>query len=137
MAIHMAKTIKEERLRWVLPIVNKEVRLKDVTKICPHGKRSLERWVAAFKRGGEEALEPKSTEPKTQPKETPIWKKETLNYETIFSSFFPHTKKSRGFLRFSTKANFSSNNYSSRAHRLEASKHNFRDSRRLIVEERL
>jgi hypothetical protein len=67
MAIQMAKTIKEERLRWVLPIINKELKLVDVAKICPYGKRSLERWVAMFKRGGEEFLEPQSTEPKTQP----------------------------------------------------------------------
>ncbi len=74
----MAKTIREERLRWVLPIVRKEVTLVDAVKICPHGKRSLERWVAAYKEGGEAAMEPKSTEPKTQPNETPIWLKERV-----------------------------------------------------------
>ncbi len=74
----MAKTIKEERVRWVLPIINKEVRLVDVARICPHGKRSLERWVAAYKKYGEAALEPRSTEPKTQPKETPIRIKERI-----------------------------------------------------------
>jgi hypothetical protein len=78
MTIHMATTIKEERLRWILPIANKEVKLCDVAKVCPHGKRSLERWVALWKIGGESALEPKSTEPKTQPKETAIWKKERV-----------------------------------------------------------
>ena len=74
----MAKTIKEERLRWVLPIVRKEVRLVDVAKVCPHGKRSLERWVAVYKRGGEQTLEPRSTEPKRQPNETPIAIKEDI-----------------------------------------------------------
>lgn len=74
----MAKTIKEERLRWILPVVNKEVKLVDAAKMCPHGKRSLERWLAAYKSGGETALEPKSTEPKAQPKETPIWLKEKV-----------------------------------------------------------
>lgn len=74
----MTKTIKEERLRWVLPVVRKEMKLVDVAKVCPHGKRSLERWVALYKVGGENALEPKSTEPKTQPKETPIWIKERV-----------------------------------------------------------
>jgi hypothetical protein len=48
MAISMAKTIKEERLRWVLPIVRGEMRLVDVAKVCPHSKRSLERWVAVY-----------------------------------------------------------------------------------------
>lgn len=74
----MATTIKEERLRWVLPIVKKEVKLVDAEKVCPHGKRSLERWVAAYKKHGEAGLEPKSTEPKTQPDETPIWIKERV-----------------------------------------------------------
>jgi transposase InsO family protein len=74
----MAKTIKEERLRWVLPISNRELKLTAVAKVCPYGKRSLERWVATYKQGGEAALEPKSTEPKTQPVETPIWIKERI-----------------------------------------------------------
>ena len=45
MAISMAKTIKEERLRWVKPIAEKRVKLVNVSKVCPHSKRSLERWV--------------------------------------------------------------------------------------------
>ena len=60
----MAQTIKEERLRWVLPIVRVGMRLVDVAKVCPHSKRSLERWVAVYKRGVEKALEPKATIPK-------------------------------------------------------------------------
>lgn len=74
----MAKTIKEERLRWVLPIARKEVRLVDAVKVCPYGKRSLERWTAAYRIGGEAALEPKSTEPKTYRIETPVWLKEEV-----------------------------------------------------------
>lgn len=74
----MAQTIKEERLRWIVPIVKKEVKLVDAAKVCPHGKRSLERWVAAYKKYGENGLEPKSTEPKTQPNETPIRIKERI-----------------------------------------------------------
>ncbi|PJE64153.1 MAG: hypothetical protein COU90_04760 [Candidatus Ryanbacteria bacterium CG10_big_fil_rev_8_21_14_0_10_43_42] len=78
MSIHMVKTIKEERLRWVLPVINKEVKLKDAARVCPHSKRSLERWVAVFKAKGETGLEPKSTEPKTQKDETPLWIKERI-----------------------------------------------------------
>lgn len=65
-------------MRWVLPIVRKEVRIKDAAKLCPYGKRSLERWVAAYRRSGEAGLEPKSTRPKTHPKETPIHIKERV-----------------------------------------------------------
>ena len=74
----MAKTIKEERLRWVLPIFKKEIRLTDMAKVCPHSKRSLERWLSVLKEKGVWALEPKSTEPKTQSNETPIRIKERV-----------------------------------------------------------
>jgi transposase InsO family protein len=78
MAISMAKTIKEERLRWVLPIGQGKIRLIDAVKVCPHSKRSLERWLAAYRQLGEIGLEPKSTAPKSNPKETPIRVKERI-----------------------------------------------------------
>lgn len=78
MCVNMPKTIKEERLRWVLPIVNKEIKLKDAAKVCPYSQRSLERWVSAYKKYGIEGLEPKSTRPKTNPNETPIRIKERI-----------------------------------------------------------
>lgn len=74
----MAQTIKEERLRWVLPIARKEVKLTDVAKVCPHGRRSLERWLSAYREGGETALEPRSTKPKSHPRETEIRVKERI-----------------------------------------------------------
>lgn len=74
----MPKTIKEERLRWVLPIARKEVKLVDIAKVCPHSKRSLERWVSDYKKYGEEGLIPKSTRPRTNPHETPIRIKERI-----------------------------------------------------------
>lgn len=74
----MAKTIKEERLRWALPIINNEVRLVDSAKVCPYSKRSLERWVATYRELGEAGLEPRSTEPHTYRVETPIWLKERV-----------------------------------------------------------
>jgi len=62
----------------VLPIAHKEGRLVDVVKVCPYSKRSLERWLKAWREGGEEALEPRSTEPKQYRIETPIWLKEKV-----------------------------------------------------------
>src|SRR4030067_2012904 len=78
MSINMPKTIKEERLRWVLPIINKELKLKDVAKVCPHSQRSLERWAASYKRRGEDGLIPKSTRPRSHPNETAIRIKERI-----------------------------------------------------------
>lgn len=78
MAISMAKTIEEERLRWITPIINKEMKLVDIAKMCPYGKRSIERWLCEYKKYGEKGLEPKATIPKTSPNETPIWIKEQI-----------------------------------------------------------
>jgi transposase len=78
MTVKMSKTIQEERYRWIQPILDKELQYDAVLKICPHGKRSLERWVAAYKKEGLEGLIPKSTQPKTQPNETPIRTKEEV-----------------------------------------------------------
>jgi len=68
----------EERLRWILPIVQKEVKLRDVAQVFSGGQRTLERWVSAYKRGGENELMPKSTRPLSQPNETPIRIKERV-----------------------------------------------------------
>jgi transposase InsO family protein len=78
MTVIMPKNVKEERLRWVLPIVSKKVKLKGAAIVCPHSKRTLERWVSAYKLLGEAGLEPKSTRPKTNPKDMPIALKEKI-----------------------------------------------------------
>jgi len=74
----MANTIQEERWRWLKPIINKEMKLTDVAKVCPHSERSLKRWKQAYLKFGMVGLVPKSTKPKTQPNETPIRIKERI-----------------------------------------------------------
>lgn len=74
----MAKTIQEERYRWLKPIINKEMKLVDVAKVCPYSERSLKRWKKAYGQHGMKGLTPRSTQPKTQPNETPIRIKEEV-----------------------------------------------------------
>lgn len=74
----MAKTIQEERWRWLKPIINKEMKLLDVAKVCPHGHRSLQRWKRAYETHGMDGLIPGNTKPKTSPTETPIRLKEEV-----------------------------------------------------------
>lgn len=74
----MTKNIKEERFRWIKPILDKEMKIVDIIKVCPHSERSIKRWLKAFRENGVEGLEPKSTKPKTQPNETPIRIKEQV-----------------------------------------------------------
>jgi len=68
----MNTTIQMERYQWILPIIEKRLTYDETLKVCPHSKRSLERWIAAYKEFGVDGLIPKSTQPKTQPNETPI-----------------------------------------------------------------
>ncbi len=65
-------------MRWVMPVIRKGLKVKDVVKVCPHSQRSLERWVASYKRDGKEGLEPQSTRPKSHPHETAIRIKERV-----------------------------------------------------------
>lgn len=74
----MAKNIQEERWRWLKPIINKEMRLVDVAKVCPYSIRSLKRWKEAYELHGMKGLMPRSTEPKVSPLETPIRIKEEV-----------------------------------------------------------
>lgn len=74
----MAKTIMEERWRWLKPIINKEMSLVDMAKVCPHSERSLKRWKKAYEQHGLAGLAPRSTEPKTSPTETSIRIKEEV-----------------------------------------------------------
>jgi len=78
MAIKMTQTIQQERYLWIKPLIQKKLTYAEVLKTCPHSKRSLERWVALYKQGDIEALQPLSTEPKTQKTETSIDIKERV-----------------------------------------------------------
>ena len=74
----MNTSIQMERYQWILPILEKRLTYDETLKVCPHSKRSLERWVSLYKKHGLEGLIPQSTAPKTQPNETPIRLKEEV-----------------------------------------------------------
>lgn len=78
MCTKLPNSALEERLRWVIPIIQKDIKLIDAAKVFPGGQRTLERWIGLYKKHGEEGLIPKSTRPKSQPNETPIRTKERI-----------------------------------------------------------
>lgn len=78
MSINMPKNIQEERLRWVLMVIESKVRLKDVISIFPYSERTLKRWLKEYRTKGKDGLIPKSTAPKTYSVETPISVKERV-----------------------------------------------------------
>jgi len=76
--IIMPKSTKEEKFRWIKPILDKEISIKDMVKVCPFSERSLKYWLANFKEFGLNGLENQSRRPKTNPNETPIRIKERI-----------------------------------------------------------
>lgn len=74
----MPNSTKEEKYRWIKPILDKEITIKNMSKVCPFSERTLKYWLAAFKKHGMAGLENKSTRPKSHPKETPIRIKERI-----------------------------------------------------------
>lgn len=74
----MPKNIQEERLRWVLMVLESKVRLKDVVEVFPYSERTLKRWLRVYRERGKSGLIPKSTAPKTHVVETPISIKERV-----------------------------------------------------------
>jgi len=74
----MPKDTKEERLRWIKPILNKEIRIKTLSKISPFSERTIKYWLSSYRRHGIEGLKAKSTRPRSHPKETPIRVKERI-----------------------------------------------------------
>lgn len=65
-------------MRWIKPILNKEITIKQMTLVCPFSERSLKYWLSSFKRFGVSGLDNNSTRPKSQPQETPIRIKERI-----------------------------------------------------------
>ncbi|GEM_PF-2254251 len=74
----MPKSTKEEKYRWIKPILNKEISIKQMTRVCPFSERSLKYWLTSFRKFSFDGLENKSRRPKTNPNETPIRVKERI-----------------------------------------------------------
>lgn len=74
----MPKNIQEERLRWVRMVESGNTKLKNVIKVFPHSGRTLKRWLKEYRDKGEKGLIPKSTRPKTNSNESPIYLKEKV-----------------------------------------------------------
>ena len=74
----MPNSTKEEKYRWIKPILRGEISIKNMAKVCPFSERALKYWLANYRECGSEGLENKSTCPKTHSRETPIRIKERV-----------------------------------------------------------
>jgi len=74
----MPKSTSEEKYRWIKPIIDKEISIKQLAKVCPFSERTIKYWLARYIEAGLAGLNNKSTRPKSQPNETPIRIKERV-----------------------------------------------------------
>jgi len=74
----MPNNTQEERFRWIKPILDKDLTIRQMVKICPFSERSLKYWLSSYKKHGIAGLCDKSKRPKSQPDETPIRIKERI-----------------------------------------------------------
>ena len=74
----MPNNTTEERFRWIKPILNKEITIKQMAKVCPFSERTLKYWLSRYRKHGLSGLTDKSKRPKSQPNETPIRIKERI-----------------------------------------------------------
>ena len=74
----MPNSTQEEKLRWIKPILDDQISIKNMARVCPFSERAIKYWLVAYKKYGLPGLQNKSTRPKTHPKETPIRIKERI-----------------------------------------------------------
>ena len=61
---------QEEKCRWIKPILEDKITIKDMARVCPLSERALKYWLATYRKYGPEGLKNKSTRPKTHPRDT-------------------------------------------------------------------
>lgn len=74
----MPNSTQEEKYRWIKPIIEKKLKIKDVALVCPFSERALKYWLSAYRKHGMAGLHNHSTRPRSQPNETPIRIKERV-----------------------------------------------------------
>ena len=74
----MPKSTSEEKYRCIKPILDKEISIKQLARMCPFSERTIKYWLARYRGHGLAGLDNKSTRPKSQPNETPIRIKERV-----------------------------------------------------------
>ena len=74
----MPETKQQIRYQWIKPIVDQEISIKDVVKVCPFCERTLKYWLARYREWGLKGLIDKSTRPRHSPHKTSNWMKQRI-----------------------------------------------------------
>ncbi len=52
----MPQSTQEEKYRWIKPILDREITINNMSKVCPFSERSIKCWLANFRKYGIEGL---------------------------------------------------------------------------------
>ena len=74
----MPNSNQEEKYRWIKPILEKKIKIKDLALICPFSERSIKLWLSNYRKLGLGGLENKSTRPRSNLNEKSIRTKERV-----------------------------------------------------------
>jgi len=74
----MPQSTQEEKMRWIKPLLSKELTIRQMAQVSPFSERTLKYWLSRFREAGEAGLENKSRRPRSQPSELPIRTKERI-----------------------------------------------------------
>lgn len=74
----MPQSTQDERYRWIKPVLEGGVTIKEMAQMCPFSERSLKYWLADYRKHGLDGLRDKSRRPRSHPNETPIHIKERV-----------------------------------------------------------
>jgi len=91
----MPNSTSEEKLRWISPILSRDISIKNMSTVCPFSERTIKYWLSQYREYGEEGLVNRSTRPRTSPKDTSIREKERiieLRHETHLGALKLHYK---------------------------------------------
>ena len=102
----MPNTNEEEKMRWIKPLIEKQVKIKTMSEICPFSERTLKYWLRDYRSSGYNGLINRSTRPRSQPNETLIRTKERileLRKETDLSALKLHWKLRKESIQVSAR----------------------------------
>lgn len=74
----MPKNEAQERYRWIKPIIDNVLTIKQMVEVCPFCERTIKYWLARFRKFGMPGLVSKSRRPHVSPNATPKWLKEKI-----------------------------------------------------------
>lgn len=133
----MPNSTSEEKLRWIKPILDKQITIKNMALICPFSERAIKYWLCSFRKYGMIGLNNHSTRPLSQPNELSIRIKERiieLRNETKLSALKLHWKLRKEYINIHprTIGKILKTEGLTRKYRVRKQKSNYQKNRHLL-----